>query len=107
MRTGAIKDLNIRYLLFRRKINIYSARELKKNPMEHEGDGDINCNRCTRNNSQMFGKRNRRLRNQKTRRNHLDYSIIEIGQNTEKSPGDLRRLVVTETPVRSHQQMLV
>ena len=28
-----------------------------------------------------------------------NYSIIEIGQNTEKSPGDLRRLAVTQTPV--------
>ena len=25
-------------------------------------------------------------------------SIIEDGQNTEKSPGDLRRLAVTQTP---------
>ena len=28
-----------------------------------------------------------------------NYCIIEIGQNTEKSPGDLRRLAVTQTPV--------
>ena len=26
----------------------------------------------------------------------------ENGQNTEKSPGDLRRLVVTQTPVKNH-----
>ena len=26
---------------------------------------------------------------------HLKYSIVKIGQNTEKSPGDLRRLAVT------------
>ena len=26
---------------------------------------------------------------------HPNYSIIENGQNTEKSPGDLRRLAVT------------
>ena len=34
-----------------------------------------------------------------------NYSIIEIGQNTEKSPGDLRRLAVTQTPVKDHQLM--
>ena len=27
----------------------------------------------------------------------LNYSIVEIGQNTEKSPGDLRRFAVTQT----------
>ena len=26
-----------------------------------------------------------------------NYSITEIGKNTEKSPGDLRRLAVTQT----------
>ena len=30
-----------------------------------------------------------------------DY-IIENGQNTEKGPGDLRRLAVTQTPVKDH-----
>ena len=29
---------------------------------------------------------------------HPDYSIIKIGKYTKKSPGDLRRLVVTQTP---------
>ena len=28
-------------------------------------------------------------------------SIIENGQNTEKCPGDLRRLAVTQTPVKT------
>ena len=30
-----------------------------------------------------------------------------IGQNTEESPGDLRRVAITQTPVRSHQLTLV
>ena len=30
---------------------------------------------------------------------HRNYSITEIGQNTKKSPGDLKRLAVTQTPV--------
>ena len=33
--------------------------------------------------------------------------IIEIGQNTEKSPGNLKRLVVTQNPVRNNQLTLV
>ena len=32
--------------------------------------------------------------------------ITENGQNTEKRPGDLRRLTVTQTPVKSHQLMV-
>ena len=35
------------------------------------------------------------------------YSIIEIGQNTEKSTGDLRKLAVSLTQVRNHQQTLM
>ena len=41
-----------------------------------------------------------------TNGDHPNY-IIEIGQNTEKSPGDLRRLAVTKTPVKDHQLTLV
>ncbi len=38
---------------------------------------------------------------------HTNYYIIENGQNTEKSPGDLRRLAVTQTPVKDHQPTLM
>ena len=36
---------------------------------------------------------------------HSDYRNIKIGQNTEKNPGDLNRLAVSQ--VENHQQMLV
>ena len=36
-----------------------------------------------------------------------DYSIIKIGQNIEKSPGDLWRLAVTQTPVKDPQLTLM
>ena len=36
-----------------------------------------------------------------------NHSIIENGQNTEKSPRDLRRLAASQTPVKYHQLMLV
>ena len=45
--------------------------------------------------------------NKTTSGDHPNYSIVEIGQNTEKSPGDLRRLAVTQTPVKNHQLTLV
>ena len=38
---------------------------------------------------------------------HPNYSIIKMGQNTEKNPEDLRRLAVTQIPVINHQLMLV
>ena len=43
------------------------------------------------------------LENLETSGDHLDYIIINIGQDTEKILGDLRRLAVTQTPVRKHQ----
>ena len=63
------------------------AWELRKY-IEHEGDGDTNCNWCTRNNPQRLGKGTGRLGN-KRRGDHPDYGI------TKKSPGDLRTLAVT------------
>ena len=39
------------------------------------------------------------LGNKRTNGDHPNYCVIEIGQNTEKNPGDLRRLAVTQTSV--------
>ena len=39
----------------------------------------------------------RGLRNKRSSGDHPNYSIVEIDQNTEKSPGDSRRLIVTKT----------
>ena len=38
---------------------------------------------------------------------HPNYIIIDNGQNTEKSPGDLGILTVTQTPVKNHQLKLM
>ena len=45
--------------------------------------------------------------NKKTSGDHPNNSIVEIGQNTNKSPGDLRTLAVSTTPVENHQLMLM
>ena len=81
------------------------AREVK--PIEHEGDSDPNGNWYIWNNPQRIGKGTGRLGNKRINRVHPDYSIIKIGQNTEKGTGDLRRLAVTQTPVKNPQLMLV
>ena len=70
--------------------------------MEHESDGDANCDWNTWHGHQMVDKRTGVFGN-----NHLNYSIVEIGQNTEKSPGGLKKLAVTQTPVRNLQLTLV
>ena len=83
------------------KKDIYQdlAREQKKKPTIHEGDGDTNCNWYPRNNPQRFHKRTWRLGNQRTSGDNSDYNI-KISLNTEKGPGDFRRLAVTWAPVK-------
>ena len=71
--------------------------------MEYEGDGDINCNWNTRNGHQSIGSRTGRFGNKKTSGDHPDYIFLEIGQNAKKSPVDLRRLAVTQTPVENDE----
>ena len=76
--------------------------------MEHESDGYYtNCNWRYCYSHQMIGIKTRELQNHRTRGHHPNDGIIEIGQNTEKRPGDLRILAVTQTPVRKHQLTVV
>ena len=60
-----------------------------------------------RNDPKKLGKEARRVRNRRTSGDYPNYSITEIGQNTEKSHEDLRRLAVPQTPVKDHQLKLV
>ena len=60
--------------------------------MKHKIDGDTNSDWCTRYNHKEIGTG---LRDQRTSGDHPNYNIVEIGQNTEKSPGDFRRLAVS------------
>ena len=71
--------------------------------MEHERNGYTNCNWCIRNDPERIGKGTERLGNKMTSREHSDYCITKISQNTEKSPGDFRSIVVTQTPVKNYQ----
>ena len=54
--------------------------------MEHEGDNYT-----------------RGLVNKRTIGDHPNYNIIDNGQNTDKNPGDLRRLAINQTPVKNQQ----
>ena len=67
--------------------------------MEHERDSDTNCNWYAQNRPQRLSKGSGRVGNRRMNRDHPNYSITKISHNTE----DLRRLAVTQTPVKNHQ----
>ena len=75
--------------------------------VKHESDGDTNCNRLSCYSHERIGKMTRGIGNKKASVDHPDYSVVEIGQNTEKSTADLMRLVVTQTPVKYHLLILM
>ena len=50
-----------------------------------------------------IGKGTGRFENKSTSEDHPECSIIKIGLDTEKSPGDLRRLAAIQTTVRNQQ----
>ena len=52
---------------------------------------------------QSLGKWTGRVGNRGTNRDYPDCSIVEIGNNTEKSLGDLGCLAVTQTPISLQQ----
>ena len=65
-----------------------------KHKKKHETDHCTNCNWCSWYSDQRIVKGTGGLRGWRTSGDHSNYNIIDIGQNTEKSPGDLRRLAV-------------
>ena len=75
--------------------------------MKHKSDGDTSCNWYTRYSHQRIGTETKRFENKRTSGDHLNNSIVQISQNTKKSPRDLRRLIVTQTPVENHQLVVV
>ena len=60
--------------------------------MAHETDSDTNCNWCARFSHQRTSTRNGGLGNERTSGDHPKYCIVEFGENTKKSPGDLLSL---------------
>ena len=82
------------------------AKELQKT-MENESDDYTNRDWCIRYSNKRTMKGTGRLGSWRMSGYHPNYNIIENGQNTEENPGDLRRLAVTQTPVKDHQQMLM
>ena len=62
--------------------------------MEHEGDGDTDCDWCAQAIPEGLIKSLEDLKMKRTSGDHPDYNIIKLSQNTGKSPGVLRRFAV-------------
>ena len=75
--------------------------------MEHENNDCATCDWCIRHNNKRIIKRPGGLRSWRTGTDYPDDSIAKNGQNPETSPGDLRRLAVTQTPVKNHPLTLM
>ena len=80
--------------------------ELKKT-VEKESDNYTIREWCFSYSHQRIIKGTGGLGNKRKRGDNPDYYITENGQNTEKSPGDLRRLTLTQTLVTDHQLKLM
>ena len=81
---------------------ILGSCQKAKKAVEHVSDSDTNCSWFTWNSLQKIGKGIRTIGNQWKNRNHQE-TIVEIDQNTQTNPGELRRLSVTQTPVKDYQ----
>ena len=74
---------------------------------EHESDVYSNCNWFSWYSLQRINKETGGVENKRTRGDHPNFYMIEISQNTEKSPEDLMRLGITQTPLKDHQLRLM
>ena len=75
--------------------------------MEHEGDNYANDKWCFWYSHQKIIKGTGWLGNKTTGGDSPNYYIIENDQNPEKSPRDLRRLAITQTPVKNYPLKLM
>ena len=74
--------------------------------MEYESDDCTNFDWCSWHSNEMIIKGPGGLGGWRSNGDYPNDSIIENSHNTEESPGDLRRLAVTPTPVKIYQQTL-
>ena len=81
--------------------------KFEKKIAEHESDGYANCNWCYWYSHQRIGTKTRRHGYNGMSGKHPNYSLTESGHNTEKSPGDLKRLVITQNPVKNNELTLM
>ena len=72
-----------------------------------KGNGDTNCSWSIWNGLQKLVKKIGGTRDLRKNRDYPDSRIAKIDEDTEMSPGDLRKLAVAQAPVKDLQLMLV
>ena len=73
---------------------VRERKKKRKKSMEHEWDGDTHCNWCAQYSHLKICTSTGRLENKRTSGDHINYSIINVGQNTKN-------------PLSKHQKMQV
>ena len=109
-RICCLEDVNISAdLRMKIKENEKKKKTKKKTTkfVEYENNGSSSCNWCAWKDPLKLVKGTGRVVNRRTSRDHTNYSIVKIDQNTEQSPGDRRRLAVSQTLVNDHQLALM
>ena len=86
--------------------NLDLARELETK-VEHESDNYTNCNWCSWHRPQKIGKRTRGFRKKRKSGDNPNYSLAEISQNTEKSPGVFCERPSTNSDVKNSQGVII
>ena len=93
----------------KKKRQVFESCQRTTKAMEYDGDGGdggTSRNWRTWNGPQRLDNESgRRFGNRRTNVDRPNY-VVETGQNTEKSPGDQRRLAVTQTPVKDHKEII-
>ena len=84
-------DHRVKLMEGKKRINAWTLLGNWKT-VEYDSDGDTTCNWSARYNHREIGAGTGGLGNKRTNWDHPNYIIAEIGQNTEKSPGDLLSL---------------
>ena len=78
----------------------YEKKPLKT--VEYENGGGINRKWSVWHSHQRIGTGTGEFGNKRMSRDYPKNSIVDIDQNTEKSPGNFRSLSVTQIPVKNH-----
>ena len=75
--------------------------------VEHVSNNDSNCYWYVCSGTKRLGEDSGKVRNWRTNGDHPNYDIDKSDKNTKKNPEDLRRLAITQIPVKDHQLTLV
>ena len=75
--------------------------------MGHESENYTSCDWCSWYSDLRIIKANRGRGSKRTSVDHINYYIIENGWKTEKSPGYLRKLAVTQSKIKDDQLTLM